>query len=440
MGRKLSSKILLILLLITLSSLLSCDILSIRPVSDLKATDLKDGRVKLSWKASSSENIVRYDISYKTGDGASHEGSVDAPKTEWISGDVAPGKYEFKVTAVNNRGKRSRAIETSITISKGEAKESPPAVAEKKPEVAKESPEKAPVAQKEEEKETGIYRKNEVPVSKSPPVVIPKVESQVKKSGGEESSYKPLYTEVGIIVNGQPVSFITPPLLISDRVMAPSKELFGIFGAYVQWEEDTKTVTVWKGEEPYLRLRDRSLNYEIVKSGRWITRSEPLAPLYIWNGRSMISLRFAAEKFGAEVYWDKDTSTISISFAPPRRKGPIFVYQREGETYIPEESYQVLLKPIIISHRDNSIVNVPVDIMGKTSPLATVRVELLAPDSVGKLRFIRTYETRANEQGIFKFRLFSSQQSLLKYYTLIFRAIDSVGRTTRSTIINLEID
>lgn len=78
-------------------------------------------------------------------------------------------------------------------------------------------------------------------------------------------------------------------------------------GGNVDWNDDTKTVTITLGSNKVEMTVDSKTAYFNNKA-----QTLDVAPV-ILNGRTMLPARFIAESFGFDVNWDNDTKTISIT-------------------------------------------------------------------------------------------------------------------------------
>ena len=105
------------------------------------------------------------------------------------------------------------------------------------------------------------------------------------------------------------------PVIIEDRTMVPVRDVFEALGSNVIWHDDTCQVEVVKnGVSVKIKIGDRNtyVNGEKVA----IADDQPLPMLIGYNAdtlKSMVPVRFVAEKLGYQVGWDEKTRTVSIS-------------------------------------------------------------------------------------------------------------------------------
>lgn len=96
------------------------------------------------------------------------------------------------------------------------------------------------------------------------------------------------------------------PVLKDNYTLIPIRFIVDALGGDVRWDQDTKKITVIKGDD----LLEMWLgSTEMVKNGQWIT--SPMAPAVLQE-RTMVPLRFIAETLGWEVGWDQETKEITL--------------------------------------------------------------------------------------------------------------------------------
>mgnify|MGYP000639845801 CR=1 FL=1 len=112
---------------------------------------------------------------------------------------------------------------------------------------------------------------------------------------------------IEVIINEKKAVFDVPPRIQKGRTLIPVRSVFESLGAEVSWEQSTETVSILKGAK-VIKLKVGSniayINEEQVEID--ISTS-------IINGRSMVPLRFIAEKLGFEVIWDGEKRVVFIN-------------------------------------------------------------------------------------------------------------------------------
>ncbi len=108
-------------------------------------------------------------------------------------------------------------------------------------------------------------------------------------------------------VDGTLLELDVPPIIISGRTMVPFRAIAEAFEANVSWDAGTKTVSIILGD---IVIQLTIGNTTAIISGSSI-KVDP--PAQIVNGRTMVPLRFVSESFEADVAWNGDTKTITVT-------------------------------------------------------------------------------------------------------------------------------
>ncbi len=121
---------------------------------------------------------------------------------------------------------------------------------------------------------------------------------------------------IGLKINGKSVDNLPmSPVIISDYTMVPVREMFEALGAEVIWHDDTCRVEIKdNGKSVFIKIGDR--NAYVGTSLAVIEEPQPLPMLIGYDPsllKSMVPVRFVAEKLGYTVNWDNDTRTVLIS-------------------------------------------------------------------------------------------------------------------------------
>lgn len=110
-----------------------------------------------------------------------------------------------------------------------------------------------------------------------------------------------------INIGSRSVTIDTAPVIIDGRTLIPVRGVSEAMGGNVNWNNDTKTVTITLGSNKVEMTIDSKTAYFNNKA-----QTLDIAPVVL-NGRTMLPARFIAESFGFDVNWDNDTKTISIT-------------------------------------------------------------------------------------------------------------------------------
>lgn len=100
-------------------------------------------------------------------------------------------------------------------------------------------------------------------------------------------------------MNNKPKPIDVPPVLINNRVMVPIRFIAENQGAQVDWDEQTRTVTV--------QMDGQTLSLVIDQSP-----ADFDTPPTIIKGRTFLPTRYVMEKLGADVHWAEVDQSVII--------------------------------------------------------------------------------------------------------------------------------
>jgi len=112
--------------------------------------------------------------------------------------------------------------------------------------------------------------------------------------------------QIAVVLNGKPVVFDQPPVIVGSRTIAPIRAIFEAMGAQVFWDETERTVTV-KNETTTIQVK-------IDSTQAYVNGAEKIldVPAQIINSRTLVPVRFITESLGATVGWSDSTRTVTI--------------------------------------------------------------------------------------------------------------------------------
>lgn len=112
-------------------------------------------------------------------------------------------------------------------------------------------------------------------------------------------------------INGNRIELEAPPFTENGRTLVPLRFIGEAFGASIEWDAATKTVTYRLGS---------TIIIVVIGSQTAIVNNEKKileVPPKLVNGRTFVPLRFISESFGASVIWEAATKKIYIEFNKP---------------------------------------------------------------------------------------------------------------------------
>ena len=113
--------------------------------------------------------------------------------------------------------------------------------------------------------------------------------------------------EIKVTLDGNLVEFDQPPVSVDGRTLVPIRAVMEKMGGTVNWLPDTNTTEIrFDGNRMQLVLDSTTAFY----NGEAYKLDVPPQAI---NNRTLMPLRFVAEKFGFYVGWDGDTKTVIIT-------------------------------------------------------------------------------------------------------------------------------
>jgi len=120
--------------------------------------------------------------------------------------------------------------------------------------------------------------------------------------------YEVQASNVRLIINNQEIGELpSPPVMRNDRVLVPARAVFEQLGGTVGWHSGNRQVSIFHGDDVLIMTIDETA---AVLNGQPITMNA--APIILLD-TTMVPLRFPAEVFGFEVYWDEETPAAIVN-------------------------------------------------------------------------------------------------------------------------------
>ena len=150
----------------------------------------------------------------------------------------------------------------------------------------------------------------------------------VKTSASEEnmSGLKADTDDIKVLVDGVELEFDMPPVIENGRVLVPLKTLAEAFNKTVErygWEQGQSVIISGNYGAYYLILTIGKLTMEkeIINTSTepgaaWYSMTQTIdldVPARIIEGRTFVPLRAVSEAFSADVQWDGETKTVTIT-------------------------------------------------------------------------------------------------------------------------------
>lgn len=113
---------------------------------------------------------------------------------------------------------------------------------------------------------------------------------------------------VTVYLNGSEIEFDQAPIIDNGRTLVPMRAIFEAFGLYVEWNGEEQSITSSNWLDTAIVM--------FIGSNEMYVNDESITidvPPKIINDRTLVPLRAISEAFGAEVWWDGDTSSVYIT-------------------------------------------------------------------------------------------------------------------------------
>jgi len=111
---------------------------------------------------------------------------------------------------------------------------------------------------------------------------------------------------IAVFIDGLPVTFDVEPVIQNGRTMVPFRAVVEALHTRVHWDDATQTITA-KKEDTVTRLQ---IGSQTAYRNNIAIKLDALPVIY--DGRTLIPLRFFAEAFDCGVSWYANTSTVNI--------------------------------------------------------------------------------------------------------------------------------
>ena len=164
----------------------------------------------------------------------------------------------------------------------------------------------------------------------------------------------PMSNSIKVLMNDSTIDFtdengnVVEPQIMNNRTMVPMRKIFEVFGANVEWDGETKTITATTAEKE-LKLQIDNKTATVKASGDDSTEEISLdaAPV-IYNNRTMVPVRFIAESLELRVGWVPETKTVVILdtdfiFEKIKKNAPNF-YEFITTEYVTPETLESAMK------------------------------------------------------------------------------------------------
>ena len=117
--------------------------------------------------------------------------------------------------------------------------------------------------------------------------------------------------DIKVIIDGDEIEFDQKPIIENSRTLVPMRAIFEALGATVDWFSETENI-VAVCDETEITMKIGSKHIFVNEGGKDNTIILDVAPKII-GARTLVPLRAVSEVFDAEVIWDNDSRTVTIT-------------------------------------------------------------------------------------------------------------------------------
>ncbi len=118
--------------------------------------------------------------------------------------------------------------------------------------------------------------------------------------------------DIKVFVGDKALAFDQPPIVEEGRTLVPMRTIFEALDAKVSWDQETQTVTAFSADGKEISLQIGRPEAVVKADGQ----ASPVlldVPAQVVGGRTLVPLRAVSELMAADVKWDDDSRTVTIT-------------------------------------------------------------------------------------------------------------------------------
>ena len=117
--------------------------------------------------------------------------------------------------------------------------------------------------------------------------------------------------DIKVIVDSKPVTFDQQPIIQDGRTLVPMRAIFEAMGCEVQWEAASQRITASNSSKT-ITMNINNVTMRVAEQ-EGVTNVTLDVPPQIVGDRTVVPVRAISEALGANVGWDADTRTVTVS-------------------------------------------------------------------------------------------------------------------------------
>ncbi len=123
----------------------------------------------------------------------------------------------------------------------------------------------------------------------------------------------PAQKEIDVFVNGKALEMDVAPVIVNDRTMVPMRAIFEALGARVNWIDTDRLIVATEGDTIIImQIENEKMIIDKAVEGEKKTVILDSVP-FIMNDRTLVPARAVSEALEANVAWDADTRTVTVT-------------------------------------------------------------------------------------------------------------------------------
>lgn len=179
---------------------------------------------------------------------------------------------------------------------------------------------------------TSIAFAGEKSIDKTPPGQVDKEKWKAGLTSEQLSELRGRAVKDRLKVNGKLMDYDVPPVIKEGRTLIPVRAITRGMGASIDWNEETKTITVTRNDVTVILTLGET---KLLVNG---TEVEMDIPAQLISNRTFVPLRFIAQALGDRVNYDSDTGDIEINCRLDTPERPTLAANIATWTAVPNEN------------------------------------------------------------------------------------------------------
>lgn len=129
----------------------------------------------------------------------------------------------------------------------------------------------------------------------------------IQKISKRVYEYQNSLNKIDISFNGKPLNTDTPPVIKNERVLVPIRFICDVLDAKIHWDEASSKVII--------TMPTRKIILKIGEKKAVVNKTTLLldTPPVLYNGRTMVPVRFVSESLNTVVKWNNENKTVKLS-------------------------------------------------------------------------------------------------------------------------------